>query len=81
MPTPILSPRSRVPAAKADRLLKCYAERLPPGEAARRTGLSLNTVYEQYGRIRWRLIETGYPSSTVGRQFFGIRRLSVQRHQ
>lgn len=60
MPAPILGPRSRVPAAQADRLLKCYAERLPPAEAAQRTVLSLNTVYEQYSRIRWRLIETGY---------------------
>ena len=60
MPKPILSPRSRIPAAKADKLLKCYAERLPPAETAKRTGLSLNTVYDQYARIRWRLIEVGY---------------------
>lgn len=60
MPKPILSARSKIPAAKADRLLRCYAERLPPAEAAQRTGLSLNTVYEQYSRIRWRLIEVGY---------------------
>lgn len=60
MPKPILSARSKVPAAKADKLLCCYAERLPPAEAAQRTGLSLNTVYEHYSRIRWRLIEVGY---------------------
>ncbi|MGF0538891.1 hypothetical protein ACQQ2Q_12920 [Agrobacterium sp. ES01] len=60
MPAPILSTRSKVAAAKADKLLKCYAERLPPAETAKRTGLSLNTVYEQYSRIRWRLIEVGY---------------------
>ncbi|MGD1922800.1 MAG: hypothetical protein ACFB03_01235 [Paracoccaceae bacterium] len=60
MPKPILSPKSRVAAAQADRLLKCYAERLPPSDAAKRTGLSLNSVYEQYSRIRWRLIEVGY---------------------
>ena len=60
MPKPILSARSKIPAAKADKLLRCYAERLPPAEAAQRSGLSLNTVYEQYSRIRWRLMEVGY---------------------
>lgn len=60
MPKPILSSRSRIPAAKADKLLRCYAERLDPAETAKRTGLSLNTVYDQYARIRWRLIEVGY---------------------
>lgn len=60
MPKPILSSRSRIPAAKADKLLRCYAERLDPAETAKRTGLSLNTVYKQYARIRWRLIEIGY---------------------
>lgn len=60
MPKPILSSRSRIPVAKADQLLKCYAERLQPEETAKRTALSRNTVYEQYARIRWRLIEVGY---------------------
>ncbi|MEL6467780.1 MAG: hypothetical protein AAFQ58_22680 [Pseudomonadota bacterium] len=60
MPKPILSSRSRIPAAKADKLLRCYAERKEPAETAKRTGLSLNTVYDQYNRIRWRLIEVGY---------------------
>lgn len=60
MAKPILSSRSRIPAAKADALLKCYAERLSPNETAERVGLSLNTVYDQYARIRWRLIEVGY---------------------
>jgi len=60
MPKPILSTRSRISKDKADRLLKGYASRLPPGEAAKRAGISLNTVYEQYARIRWRLIEVGY---------------------
>jgi hypothetical protein len=60
MPKPILSSRSRIPAAKADTLLKCYAQRLDPTETVKRTGLSLNTVYDQYARIRWRLIEVGY---------------------
>lgn len=60
MPKSILSARSKIPAAKADKLLRCYAEHLPPAEAAQRSGLSLNTVYEQYSRIRWRLIEVGY---------------------
>lgn len=55
-----LSPRSRIPAAKAHKLLRCYAERLDPAVAANRTGLSLNTVYDQHSRIRWRLIEVGY---------------------
>lgn len=44
----------------SDKLLRCYAERQPPAEAAQRTGLSLNTVYDQYSRLRWRLIEVGY---------------------
>lgn len=60
MPKPIFSLRSRIPEAKADKLLRCYAERLDPAETAKRTGLSLNTVYDQYARIRWRLIEVGY---------------------
>ncbi len=60
MPNPILSSRSRIPAAKADKLLRCYAKRLDPAETAKRTRLSLNTVYDQYARIRWRLIEVGY---------------------
>lgn len=60
MPKPILSAKSKIPAAKAGTLLRCYAERLPPTEAAKRTGLSLNTVYDQYSRLRWRLIEVGY---------------------
>jgi hypothetical protein len=60
MPKPILSSRSRIPAAKANTLFKCYAERLNPSETVKRTGLSLNTVYDQYARIRWRLIEVGY---------------------
>ncbi len=60
MPKPILSSRSRIPPAKADKLLRCYAERLEPAETAKCTGLSLNTVYDQYARIRWRLIEVGY---------------------
>lgn len=60
MPKPILSTRSRIPAANADKLLKCYAQRMEPSETAKRTGLSLNTVYAQYSRIRWRLIEVGY---------------------
>ncbi|MEM6497552.1 MAG: hypothetical protein AAF709_12595 [Pseudomonadota bacterium] len=60
MPKPIFSSRSRIPAAKADKLLRCYAERREPAETAKRTGLSLNTVYDQYARIRWRLIEVGY---------------------
>ncbi|MHC0054155.1 hypothetical protein [Actibacterium sp. D379-3] len=60
MPKPIFSSRSRIPAAKADKLLRCYAERLEPAVTAKRTGLSLNTVYDQYSRIRWRLIEVGY---------------------
>lgn len=65
MPKPILSSRSRIPAAKADKLLRCYAERLEPAETAKRTGLSLNTVYDQYTRIRWRLIEVGYYRDAV----------------
>ena len=59
-PLAILSPRGRVPQAKAEKLLRCYAERLAPAEAAKRSGLSTNTVYTQYSRIRWRLIEVGY---------------------
>lgn len=60
MAAPILGPRSRIPTAKADTLLKCYAQRLSPATAARRAQLSLNTAYDQYVRIRWRLIGVGY---------------------
>ncbi len=60
MAKPILSTRSKIPAAKADKLLRCYAKRQLPAEAAQRAGLSLNTVYDQYNRLRWRLIEVDY---------------------
>lgn len=43
-----------------DKLLDCYARRLPPQEAAKRSGVSLNTVYAHYGRFRDRLVFTGY---------------------
>lgn len=60
MPKPILSTRSRISAGQADKLLGCYSRRKRPAETAKLTGLSLNTVYEQYARIRQRLIEVGY---------------------
>ncbi len=65
MPAHILSPRSRVSPAQAEKLLKCYAARLSPTKTAKQTGLSLNTVYEQYSRLRWRLIEVGYYSDAA----------------
>lgn len=77
MPKPILSPRSRVAPAQADRLLKCYAERLPPADTAKRTGLSLNSVYDQYSRIRWRLIEVGYyQDAALSKDEDGLSQLS-----
>lgn len=60
MPSPIFSTRARISAAQAEKLLKCYAARMSPREAARKAGLSLNSVYIQYERIRWRLIIAGY---------------------
>lgn len=60
MPEPILSARSRIRADQADIVLTCYAHRRPPKETGDASGLSLNTVYEFYARIRWRLILTGY---------------------
>lgn len=41
-------------------MLRAYARRCPPAEAAKESGLSLNTLYLQYDRIRNRLIEAGY---------------------
>jgi len=43
-----------------DRLLDCYAHRLAPREASKRADVSLNTVYEHYGRLRARLVVAGY---------------------
>lgn len=56
----IFSKRARIPVNKAKRLLKCYAERLPPKVAAEACDLSSNTVYKQYERIRHRLIFARY---------------------
>ena len=66
MPVPILSTRSRIAPEKADTALKCYAARLPPKDAAKRAGLSPDAVYALYGRIRWRLILTGYFRDAAG---------------
>lgn len=60
MPLTILSSRTRISSVQASKLLKCYAERMPPKKAAEICGLSLNTLYLQYDRIRWRLILSGY---------------------
>lgn len=56
----ILSSRARIQSAQAKKLLKSYAERLSPRDAAKSCKLSLNTVYLQYDRIRWRLILSRY---------------------
>lgn len=56
----ILSSRARIHPVKARKLLKCYAERLSPRDAAKSCKLSLNTVYLQYDRIRLRLILSRY---------------------
>ena len=42
------------------RLIKLYAQRTPAPEAAQLLKVSLNTVYLHYGRIRLRLVLTGY---------------------
>lgn len=60
MASPILSRRARITAAQGETLLRCYAARSAPKEAAKSCGLSLNTVYLQYGRIRDRLIAVRY---------------------
>ena len=60
MPVSVFSTRARIKAAQADKLLKAYARRCTPKEAADATGLSLNTLYNQYERIRWRLVAAGY---------------------
>lgn len=60
MPHDILSSRARIQPAKAQKLLKNYAERQSPKDAAKSCKLSLNTVYLQYERIRWRLILSRY---------------------
>jgi hypothetical protein len=60
MPSSIFSARARISAAKAEALLKCYAEQLSPKQTAKVVGVSQNTVYAQYERIRWRLVISGY---------------------
>jgi hypothetical protein len=60
MPRRIFSTRSRLTAGQADTLLKAYADRNSPRQAAERAGVSLNAAYETYARIRWRLILSGY---------------------
>lgn len=60
MASPILSSRARITAVKGETLLRCYAARSAPKEAAEVCALSLNTIYLQYGRIRDRLIAVGY---------------------
>lgn len=56
----ILSSRARISPAQGSKLLKCYAGKMPPNQAAKTCDLSLNTLYLQYNRIRWRLILSGY---------------------
>lgn len=60
MAPPIFSSRARISAAKGEALLRCYAARTAPKEAARQCQLSINTVYLQYARMRDRLIATRY---------------------
>lgn len=60
MPLQIFSKHARIPALKAKKLLKCYADRLPPKSTAEICDLSSNTVYKQYDRIRHRLIFAHY---------------------
>lgn len=60
MPSPIFTARARISTAQADKMLRCYAERRTPKDAAKITGMSLNTMYGQYGRIRRRLVVSGY---------------------
>jgi len=60
MPLLILSRRARVTTVQAEKLLRCYSERKSPKAAAKATGLSLNTTYLQYNRIRGRLVLSRY---------------------
>jgi len=60
MPPLILSARARIPEKTAKKILNSYSERLPPKEAADVCDLSLNSIYLQYNRIRWRLILARY---------------------
>jgi len=58
--TPTLTSRSKLSEAEVLGVLRRYAERKEPQEAATATGLSRNTIYLQYERIRWRLIMAAY---------------------
>lgn len=60
---PILSSRSRLSEKQAETLLRSYAERRSPKETAQACGISLNTAYAHYNRIRARLILTRYYDS------------------
>lgn len=62
MAGPVFTSRARIRARQADIFLKCYAQRRAPKDTAKACGLSLNTTYIQYERIRWRLIMAGYYS-------------------
>ncbi len=59
-PPPILSSRTRLTSGQISAILKCYAARMAPILAAQKTGISRNTVYAQYERIRWRLLIVEY---------------------
>lgn len=60
MPSPIISGRARISTKQAESLLRFYAERRSPKAASKASGLSPNTVYLLYDRIRWRLVLTRY---------------------
>ena len=59
-PPPILSSRTRLTSAQISAILQCYTARMAPTQAAQKTGISRNTVYAQYERIRWRLLIVEY---------------------
>jgi|GEM_PF-5228342 len=59
----ILSNRARLTDKQIEALLRCYAQRRSPQDAAQTAGVSLNTAYTHYNRVRARLILTRYYDS------------------
>lgn len=54
--------RTRLTEDQINAILRCYAERRPPRVAAQISGVSQNTIYVQYLRIRYRLVAARYYS-------------------
>lgn len=64
MPRAVLLRRSPIGEVRSGAILKSYASRAPPREAAKCSGVSRNTARQYYRLIRARLTDTGYYTET-----------------